>query len=122
MSRKDVPNLCDVIPTFSRLEQKLETSLTKLKTLQEDSNVQLTSTCLLTGLENGLHKLRKYQELAQKSQLCLIATGEPYSFVVWPSFTSVDALFSFESLFTATLPGRLAQHAFACQNRDRACL
>lgn len=77
MSQKNAPNLCNVLLTFSTLEKKLSGTIRELEAFQSTSSAPLVTTRLVAGLEAGLTKLKKYQSLAQESDLCLIATGTP---------------------------------------------
>lgn len=73
MSRRDVPTLAEVIPTFSLLERKLLENISKLRGAGHGN---ASARALLSGLEAGLAKLQKYRSLAHQSELCLVATGE----------------------------------------------
>ncbi|KAG8685140.1 hypothetical protein FRC11_011059, partial [Ceratobasidium sp. 423] len=69
MSRRDVPTLAEVIPTFDFLERKLVESETALRRERP-----LSAQSLLTGVIACLSKLRKYKAFAHQNDLCLITT------------------------------------------------
>ncbi|KDN47716.1 hypothetical protein RSAG8_03506, partial [Rhizoctonia solani AG-8 WAC10335] len=73
MSRRDVATISDVIPTFALLERKLLEAISQLQGEAADHK-NTTARALLSGLEAALAKLQKYQTLAHKNHLCLIAT------------------------------------------------
>ncbi|KAG9121713.1 hypothetical protein FRC07_002234 [Ceratobasidium sp. 392] len=74
MSRKDMSTLPDVFPTFTLLERKLIDHAANLQHIPKGPE-HISAQALSAGLEAGLLKLRKYQKLAQESDLCLIATS-----------------------------------------------
>ncbi|KDN47307.1 hypothetical protein RSAG8_03786, partial [Rhizoctonia solani AG-8 WAC10335] len=117
MSRRDVATISNVIPTFALLERKLLEAISQLQGEAADHKIT-TARALLSGLEATLAKLQKYQTLAHKNHLCLIATVlNPWLWLKylekWPeshSTTRTLVSYIFEN-YHAKLPGAPAKSA-----------